>query len=75
MHNELLFSGSEDATVRVWNIASLKCIRTLTGHTGVVQLVDYFETTGPNGRHICMLFETILVRTPFEKKVGGYQLF
>ena len=28
-------------------------------HTGVVQLVDYFETKGPNGRHICMVFETM----------------
>lgn len=26
-------------------------------HTGVVQLVDYFETKGPSGRHICMIFE------------------
>ncbi|CAD7934992.1 unnamed protein product [Amoebophrya sp. A120] len=27
------------------------------GHTGVVQLIDYFEHNGANGRHICMVFE------------------
>jgi serine/threonine-protein kinase SRPK3/serine/threonine-protein kinase SRPK1 len=27
--------------------------------TGVVQLVDYFEHYGPNGKHVCMVFETM----------------
>jgi|EP00927_Polykrikos_kofoidii_P046308 serine/threonine-protein kinase SRPK3/serine/threonine-protein kinase SRPK1 len=27
--------------------------------TGVVQLIDYFEHTGPNGKHVCMVFETM----------------
>merc|ERR1712118_176339 len=27
--------------------------------TGVVQLVDYFEHIGPNGKHVCMVFETM----------------
>lgn len=27
--------------------------------TGVVQLVDYFEHHGPNGKHVCMVFETM----------------
>eukprot|EP00929_Paragymnodinium_shiwhaense_P025369 TRINITY_DN15361_c0_g1_i1.p1 TRINITY_DN15361_c0_g1~~TRINITY_DN15361_c0_g1_i1.p1 ORF type:complete len:614 (-),score=163.38 TRINITY_DN15361_c0_g1_i1:448-2289(-) len=27
--------------------------------TGVVQLIDYFEHSGPNGRHVCMVFETM----------------
>jgi hypothetical protein len=24
---------------------------------GVVRLFDYFEHTGPNGKHVCMVFE------------------
>jgi len=27
--------------------------------TGVVQLMDYFEHYGPNGKHVCMVFETM----------------
>jgi len=27
--------------------------------TGVVQLIDYFEHVGPNGKHVCMVFETM----------------
>lgn len=27
--------------------------------TGVVQLCDYFEHCGPNGQHVCMVFETM----------------
>jgi serine/threonine protein kinase len=27
--------------------------------TGVVQLSDYFEHFGPNGKHVCMVFETM----------------
>jgi len=27
--------------------------------TGVVSLIDYFEHTGPNGQHMCMVFETM----------------
>jgi len=27
--------------------------------TGVVQLLDYFEHVGPNGKHVCMVFETM----------------
>merc|ERR1719446_931528 len=27
--------------------------------TGVVQLIDYFEHYGANGKHVCMVFETM----------------
>eukprot|EP00929_Paragymnodinium_shiwhaense_P118222 TRINITY_DN9014_c0_g1_i1.p1 TRINITY_DN9014_c0_g1~~TRINITY_DN9014_c0_g1_i1.p1 ORF type:complete len:641 (-),score=164.82 TRINITY_DN9014_c0_g1_i1:354-2276(-) len=27
--------------------------------TGVVELSDYFEHTGPNGKHVCMVFEVM----------------
>eukprot|EP00435_Cladocopium_sp_Y103_P062194 s387_g23.t2 len=29
------------------------------GFTGVVQLIDYFEHFGVNGKHVCMVFETM----------------
>ncbi|CAK9059371.1 Protein kinase dsk1 (Dis1-suppressing protein kinase) [Durusdinium trenchii] len=29
------------------------------GFTGVVQLIDYFEHFGINGKHVCMVFETM----------------
>jgi serine/threonine protein kinase len=31
----------------------------LQGYTGVVSLVDYFEHAGPNGTHVCMVFEVM----------------
>jgi serine/threonine protein kinase len=30
-----------------------------TKHAGVVSLLDYFEHHGPNGKHVCMVFETM----------------
>ena len=35
--NGRLFSGSYDGTVRVWDVDSLTCLRTLAGHTGPVR--------------------------------------
>jgi WD40 repeat protein len=35
----LLVSGSEDATVKLWNLATGTPLRTLFGHTGVVRSV------------------------------------
>eukprot|EP00434_Breviolum_minutum_P024149 symbB.v1.2.021318.t3/scaffold1837.1/size99322/6 len=31
----------------------------MDGFTGVVQLIDYFEHFGVNGKHVCMVFETM----------------
>lgn len=31
----------------------------MEGFTGVVQLIDYFEHFGVNGKHVCMVFETM----------------
>jgi serine/threonine protein kinase len=33
--------------------------RASTNFSGVVTLVDYFEHNGPNGKHVCMVFETM----------------
>ncbi|ELU10500.1 hypothetical protein CAPTEDRAFT_116521 [Capitella teleta] len=37
VHQECLFSGSSDKTIKVWDTASsYKCIKTLEGHSGIV---------------------------------------
>lgn len=35
--NGRLFSGSYDGTVRVWDVETLTCLKTLAGHTGPVR--------------------------------------
>lgn len=37
----------------------LKDLLPTTPFTGVVQLIDYFEHHGQNGKHVCMVFETM----------------
>ena len=32
-----LFSGSYDGTVKVWDVVTLECLKTLAGHTGPVR--------------------------------------
>ena len=32
-------SGGDDATVRVWDVATKECVATLEGHTGLVYAV------------------------------------
>ncbi|XP_001640067.2 E3 ubiquitin-protein ligase TRAF7 [Nematostella vectensis] len=37
VHGELLFSGSSDKTIKVWDtLTTYKCVKTLEGHTGIV---------------------------------------
>ena len=40
-------SGSYDNTLKLWEVATGKEIRTFTGHTGQVKSVDFF----PDGRY------------------------
>ena len=42
----VVVSGSEDATIRAWDYESGEHERTLKGHTGVVNAVD-FDPAGP----------------------------
>eukprot|EP00047_Mylnosiga_fluctuans_P012762 m.27711 g.27711 ORF g.27711 m.27711 type:complete len:1166 (+) comp4449_c0_seq1:65-3562(+) len=35
-HRDLLFSGSQDGTIRVWDPTEYKCVAVLTGHSGSV---------------------------------------
>ncbi|CAO3623051.1 unnamed protein product [Cunninghamella blakesleeana] len=38
-----IVSGSRDRTIRIWDIESFQCIRTLTGHEGSVLCLQYNE--------------------------------
>ncbi|MBW4613447.1 MAG: WD40 repeat domain-containing protein [Desmonostoc vinosum HA7617-LM4] len=46
--NNTVISGSEDNTIKIWNLETSKLKRTLTGHTGVV---NYLSVT-PDGKYI-----------------------
>lgn len=43
--DSLMVSGSDDGSVRVWDPAHRKCVRTLTGH----QVCAYLEVTKKGG--------------------------
>merc|ERR1719231_1565193 len=48
--------------MREWEatlLGPIQDILPVTHFTGVVQLIDYFEHYGPNGKHVCMVFETM----------------
>ena len=36
VHNDILYSGSDDRTIRAWNLDTNECITALQGHTGHV---------------------------------------
>lgn len=59
---ELLAEASKRANDLEWVAAQkgpYKDVLPCNPFTGVVQLVDYFEHVGPNGKHVCMVFETM----------------
>jgi len=39
--SKYLCSGSDDKTIKVWNVATGECVKTLTGHTNYVFCVNY----------------------------------
>ena len=43
---EILASGSEDTTIRLWNITTSQCLKTLQGHTSWVKSLAF----SPNGQ-------------------------
>jgi len=59
---ELLAEAAKRGTLREWDAACRGALRDVLPtfpFTGVVQLIDYFEHYGPNGKHVCMVFETM----------------
>lgn len=59
---ELLAEASKRQGHREWEATQTGPHSTLFPYKpfcGVVQLVDYFEHYGPNGKHVCMVFETM----------------
>jgi WD40 repeat protein len=43
---ELLASGSDDRTVKIWDIATQQCLHTLEGHTNLIRSLDF----SPDGK-------------------------
>ncbi|KAJ1957662.1 hypothetical protein IWQ62_005042 [Dispira parvispora] len=41
----LMFSGSRDGTIKVWNLDNHRCVKTLKGHTAAVACLDYDSQT------------------------------
>jgi len=39
--NDLLASGSYDRTVKIWDVTTGECIKTLTGHSDLVRSVTF----------------------------------
>jgi WD40 repeat protein len=40
-NNQLVVSGSGDKTLRLWDVASGKCVKTLEGHSDYVSSVSF----------------------------------
>ncbi|XP_055298064.1 F-box/WD repeat-containing protein 11-like isoform X2 [Sitodiplosis mosellana] len=41
--DQKIVSGLRDNTIKIWNLADLQCVKTLTGHTGSVLCLQYDE--------------------------------
>mmetsp|Transcript_4302 Transcript_4302/g.7536 ORF Transcript_4302/g.7536 Transcript_4302/m.7536 type:complete len:634 (-) Transcript_4302:97-1998(-) len=59
---ELLAEAAKRGTMPDWEATQsgpLQGLFPTTPFTGVVTLIDYFEHYGVNGKHVCMVFETM----------------
>mmetsp|Transcript_49762 Transcript_49762/g.115480 ORF Transcript_49762/g.115480 Transcript_49762/m.115480 type:complete len:725 (+) Transcript_49762:2-2176(+) len=59
---ELLAEAAKRGGLSEWDATQRGPLRDLLPtmpFTGVVQLIDYFEHYGANGKHVCMVFETM----------------
>jgi WD40 repeat protein len=55
--HEALVTGSEDATIRLWDLGSWHPMRTLHGHQGAVRCIQYDGSTmvsGGDDRKLCV---------------------
>ena len=60
VHNNILYSGSSDNTIRAWNLVTNQCIATLQGHTSSV---------------ICLIVHNnILYSGSLDKTIRAWQL-
>jgi WD40 repeat protein len=44
-YNGFLFSGSFDHTIRIWDIKTFTCTKTLTGHNGYIHALSWNDQT------------------------------
>jgi len=59
---ELLAEAAKRGGMQEWEATQRGPLQPLfptVPFTGVVTLIDYFEHFGPNGKHVCMVFETM----------------
>jgi len=40
----ILFSASDDNSIKFWDLETLKCVQTLEGHNGTVQSLAFCDT-------------------------------
>lgn len=67
----ILISGSEDQTVRVWDIATGECLAILKGHSQPVVRLDYLgdsyvSSTSQDGEMICWDLVTLKPYDPYK---------
>ena len=49
MSNDVLCSGSSDKTVKIWNLKTSKCLKTLKGHLDKVTCLQVFDVSLVSG--------------------------
>jgi len=62
-HSSIIATSSEDGTIRLWNCETGMLERTLEGHTGAVQAVDFDSQGHLLGKHAVMVRQGILSLT------------
>ncbi|XP_064610459.1 LOW QUALITY PROTEIN: E3 ubiquitin-protein ligase TRAF7-like [Liolophura sinensis] len=70
---ELLFSGSSDKTIKVWDLSSrYQCVKTLEGHSGIVLALCAFGNKLYSGSQDCNIIVWDIVNFEQEKVIEAH---